>query len=508
MVCVHRAARLLCLLQLFAVGVAFRLLGTTPLSIKTQQQHAVGKLPLRQLGPGPVYAGAAPSPTGTAADRRRLQTALERTRNSLMVPVSSLLVGWGLKLFVRRWIKVQAGAKFIAAGGWTGIYATIPLLAGVVNMLTNQLAVWMIFQPLDFWGKEIFKRPEGQPFGLFGWQGIVPSKVRKMGNDVTDTLLSLVDLRVVMSRLDSSILAGALLPGMLSVCDSKIRQLVQPIYGVKPNSGVYSWQGIYRDLVASKLKGCLVRIIQRLQQNPGEFVDLKHQIVGNLMQDKRIIVDLFKLCGREELRFIVKTGLWGGGLLGLVQMALWLVYPAAWSLVLGGALVGYLTDWFALKILFEPVEPMDIFGFRLQGLFLTRQKEVSAEFSKFVQNKLLTPAQLWAALATGPRKGVLKSAVEEELRKELSFALPVAEEDWSDFAEALMQALPTAARPTHDYMQREMRLEETVNQQMLALPSAKFERVLHPIFQEDELTLILVGTVLGALSGGIQVPFY
>jgi len=36
----------------------------------------------------------------------------------------------------------------------------------------------------------------------------------------------------------------------------------------------------------------------------------------------------------------------------------------------------------------------------------------------------------------------------------------------------------------------------------------EFEKVLHPIFQEDELTLILVGTALGAAAGFAQVPFY
>ena len=43
---------------------------------------------------------------------------------------------------------------------------------------------------------------------------------------------------------------------------------------------------------------------------------------------------------------------------------------------------------------------------------------------------------------------------------------------------------------------------------MRAMPSAKFERVLHPIFEEDELTLILVGAVLGGLAGYGQTFFY
>jgi hypothetical protein len=39
-----------------------------------------------------------------------------------------------------------------------------------------------------------------------------------------------------------------------------------------------------------------------------------------------------------------------GLLLGVVQMAVWLLWDPWWSLALGGAAVGYLTDWFALKV--------------------------------------------------------------------------------------------------------------------------------------------------------------
>ena len=36
------------------------------------------------------------------------------------------------------------------------------------------------------------------------------------------------------------------------------------------------------------------------------------------------------------------------------------------------------------------------------------------------------------------------------------------------------------------------------------LSAAEFERVLHPVFEEDEWTLILVGTALGGLAGAGQ----
>lgn len=57
-------------------------------------------------------------------------------------------------------------------------------------------------------------------------------------------------------------------------------------------------------------------------------------------------------------------------------MFIWLVYDKPWILPAGGAVVGYLTNWLAIKLIFEPVDPVKVGPFVLQGLFLKRQNEV------------------------------------------------------------------------------------------------------------------------------------
>jgi uncharacterized membrane protein YheB (UPF0754 family) len=39
---------------------------------------------------------------------------------------------------------------------------------------------------------------------------------------------------------------------------------------------------------------------------------------------------------------------------------------------------------------------------------------------------------------------------------------------------------------------------------MIAMSSTDFEQLLHPVFQEDEWKLILLGGVLGVIVGGVQ----
>lgn len=94
---------------------------------------------------------------------------------------------------------------------------------------------------------------------------------------------------------------------------------------------------------------------------------------------RSLLGKLFQIAGRKELTFLTDSGLWFGFLLGLLQLAIALLWDNPWTLSFGGLIVGLATNWLALKWIFEPVNPTPIVGnIVLQGLFLRRQKEVSA----------------------------------------------------------------------------------------------------------------------------------
>ena len=53
----------------------------------------------------------------------------------------------------------------------------------------------------------------------------------------------------------------------------------------------------------------------------------------------------------------------------------------------------------------------------------------------------------------------------------------------------------------HAYTDAALGLEALMRERMALMTPSEFERVLHPIFEQDELTLILSGAALGALAG-------
>ena len=65
-------------------------------------------------------------------------------------------------------------------------------------------------------------------------------------------------------------------------------------------------------------------------------------------------------------------------------------------------------------------------------------------------------------------------------------------------------ASPQELPRLHGYVDETLALKPTLKDNLRKLTPAEFERVLHPVFEEDELTLILIGTALGGIAGAAQ----
>ena len=233
------------------------------------------------------------------------------------------------------------------------------------------------------------------------------------------------------------------------------------------------------------------------------------------LRDKSVLVDLFQDVARVELDFLVRSGLGFGFLFGLAQMGVWLFYPVELLLPAAGAVVGarprpffskskpdlhiigYATNWVAIKLVFEPIEPVPIPGtnFCVQGLFEKRQPEVSDAFAEFLRKNVLTPRRLLEELVDGENAPKLRAL----LRRELPFVVPDAIIDAA--IGAIRDVAADEDHAVHGYVASALDVERDLSTKLKALPAAEFENLLHPVFQEDELTLILVRGVLGAGCG-------
>lgn len=399
----------------------------------------------------------------------------------------------------------KAAAKFKAR---PGTYLMIPVVAALVGWITNWMAVQMIFYPIQFWGIPLYRRPE-VPLGLLGWQGIVPCKTRPMSivmvNMVTSQLLS---VRQVFARLSPSKLAHLLAPRVPLVVQQVLHDLpLPPFVSVLPEALYNGLSQSSQEILQIYNQDFIRNLVKAMQANIDSIFDIQKCVVDQMLTDRTLLGQLFRKCGQKELDFLTNSGLWFGFLLGLIQMAVALVWENPWSLSIGGAIVGLATNWLALKWIFEPVYPTKFGPFILQGQFLRRQPEVAKEFSNFFANKILTAHELWKSILADPKFAALFGSHFGAFMTKVSQGVLNYTPEPETIALATREALdklPNHVPVLYDYMNSALGLESSLRQKMEQMTSAQFERVLHPIFEEDELTLILAGAALGFAAGLIQ----
>jgi uncharacterized membrane protein YheB (UPF0754 family) len=147
-----------------------------------------------------------------------------------------------------------------------------------------------------------------------------------------------------------------------------------------------------------------------------------------------------------------------------------------------------------------------------------RQNEVSATFARVIITEILHIRAIWQAIFTGPLSKnffamlrahtlVFTEKLVAEI-KPLAVAAMGAEKFArmkEDIAQKVIDNLPSIIDQSYEYSQEAMDMENEIRTKMQALPATEFEGVLHPAFEEDEILLIFLGGVLGAIAGVIQL---
>lgn len=318
-------------------------------------------------------------------------------------------------------------------------------------------------------------------------------------------------MKEAFARLDPGEVAHLLAPEVPALTRSVLKDVAPGWLTGNPGlllSGLGSIsQGTIRHLNIQFLKQLTISI----QANIDSIFNLQNCVVNQMLQDRSKLGILFRKCGQKELDFLTNSGLWFGFLLGIIQMIVALFWDNPWSLSIGGGIVGLATNWLALKWIFQPVDPVSLGPFgTIQGMFLRRQKEVAHEFSSYFANNVLNAEQLWKSVLTDPETkpafaALFREHVERFVNK-LTFGtmLGLKSDTLSSLSNAAIEKLPQHVPVTYNYMDKQLGLQETLRVRMEKMSSRQFERVLHPIFEEDELTLILAGAALGFMAGLVQ----
>lgn len=400
------------------------------------------------------------------------------------------------------------------------VYVLIPFLSGLVGYGTNVLAVIMTFQPLEFWPLKVYQQP-GQPWGLFGWQGIIPAKAVEMTEVLCEVFMNkVIKVDEVFAKVDPKHVA-ALTNDKMKVTT---RDIVDKVARAElPDVWVALSKGVKEEILSTVL-GRSQRYIEllmvELQRDITLVLDVKGLMAGIVENDKQVLCDMFLRTGGKEFEFIRRSGFYFGFLFGLFQAFVYYFYDKSWVLPVAGFVVGYFTNWVALKLIFEPAVPVNLGCYTLQGLFLKRQQEAAVIIAAITVEYFLVQEFLWNEIFFGKNKHkwhsllarvtdrFLREQVERSASSRVAAAVVIGEERLQKLTKAMTQhiseSLPELMPSTYSYMDSIMNVENTVRIALQAMPAPDFIGILRPAFQADEWKLILVGGILGTAAGAIQ----
>ena len=117
-----------------------------------------------------------------------------------------------------------------------------------------------------------------------------------------------------------------------------------------------------------------------------------------------------------------------------------------------------------------------------------------------MERRVLNSRALLEDLANGGADGDLYRF----LRRHLPHPIPSHILKAAVAAVARVASNPLQHADVHAYVAEQLDISHTLSSRLKTLSPTDFEDLLHPVFQEDEITLIATGGVLGLVAGGAQ----
>jgi uncharacterized membrane protein YheB (UPF0754 family) len=390
------------------------------------------------------------------------------------------------------------------------LYASMPVIAAAIGYVTKLVALRMMFEPLEFVGRPPW----------LGWQGVVPANAARMAGIACDLMTArLIDPQEIFRRLDPARIAREIEKPLLEAVDDITREVAAQF-----QPGLWeSMPEAIRKAIIRRIQVDAPILIQAimadLTSNIDRVFDLKEMVVTNLVRDKHLLNRLIQQAGEKEFRFIARSGAVFGFAIGCVQALTWALTHSTWIMPVFGLFTGWFTDWLALKMIFEPKEPVRYLGvLEWQGLFIKRREEVGAQYGALIAQEILTPHNIMDAILRGPLSDRLFAMVQKQVRRVVDeqaglakplvvFAVGTAryQEMKEVVARKVMDRLPDTMRHIEKYAADAMDIRNTLVAKMQQLTNDEFEGILRPAFRQDEWKLIAVGAALGFLVGELQV---
>jgi len=192
--------------------------------------------------------------------------------------------------------------------------------------------------------------------------------------------------------------------------------------------------------------------------------------------------------------------------------------PILYALPIISALIGWITNYLAVKMLFHPKFPLKILGVSIHGVFPKRQKQIAKKLGDLVANELFSISDLKveveSMIATEETMDLIGKKIEKTIRNKLVQNFPMLSMFLTDemvekvtnlFKAELQEFLIETAQGIGSKIEEKISIEEIVREKVEAFSTDKLEEILYSIMKKEFRFIEITGAILGFLIGCVQV---
>lgn len=190
-----------------------------------------------------------------------------------------------------------------------------------------------------------------------------------------------------------------------------------------------------------------------------------------------------------------------------------------WTLPFIAALVGWFTNYLAVKMLFYPKEPFMLFGKVIfQGIFPKNQRQVAEKIGKMVADELLSSDDLREKMSQPENILSITELVEAKIDFFLNVTFPkqypitaafLSDKRKGKIKVGLMDEVSVSVPAVIDrYMENieeRFNVEQIIRDKVAQLPSEKLEELIMKLLKKEFKFIEYVGAIIGFLIGLIQM---
>jgi uncharacterized membrane protein YheB (UPF0754 family) len=412
---------------------------------------------------------------------------------------------------------------------------TIPLFTGVIGYVTNWTGVLMLFYPVHFKGyrskslrslakllpRKVQQIP-GVMLGGIGWQGIVPSRAAKMGSLAVDAgIAKLGTPGEYWSQFNPEEMSA-------QIVESTREDMRETVDRIMTREHPRLWRDLppqVKELVYSRVQQQVPSMVRELTDRIGEnidqLIDVKLMVIKRFEAQPELANRIFLDMGRRELKFIQNFGFFFGFACGIPVAALTHFVTNWWLLPILGVIVGYVTNWLALWMIYEPSHPHQFGPIRVHGLFIRRQPELADVYARIVSDEILTMSNFGDELLHGPRADRTRTLIESAMRPAIDratgparaavrVALGTKEYDRirDSFAAEPVDQMMTPLEDPEFSRRQSKTMRKLISERMREMTPEDFGELLRTATKQDEWLLLLHGAVLGFGAGLIHLAIF